>query len=171
MSTKVTKLIYEEIKTSKYYSIVVDSTPNITHQDQLTFVIRYISKNSIPAEQFITFLKIESHKLSDLEINNLNLIQKFGTDIKNCRGQCYDNAANMSGVYSGLQARLKKHVKESVFVPYSDHSLNLVGICAAESCSVDFFIFVQQLYNFFSGSTARWEVIIKNLKTCSVEKN
>lgn len=28
-------------------------------------------------------------------------------DIMNCRGQSYDNASNMSGIYSGLQARIK----------------------------------------------------------------
>lgn len=34
--------IIEEIKSATYYSIIVDSTPDISHVDQLTFVICFI---------------------------------------------------------------------------------------------------------------------------------
>lgn len=34
--------IIEEIKSATYYSIIVDSTPNVSHVNQLTFVIRFI---------------------------------------------------------------------------------------------------------------------------------
>jgi len=30
-------------------------------------------------------------------------------DIKNCRGQAYDNVSNMSGMYNGLQSRIKQY--------------------------------------------------------------
>lgn len=48
------------------------------------------------------------------------LIQHF-TDLdinfKNCRGQSYDNASNMSGIYNGLQAYFKRISKQALFVP------------------------------------------------------
>ncbi|KAF2882434.1 hypothetical protein ILUMI_23753 [Ignelater luminosus] len=40
----------------------------------------------------------------------------------------------MTGHYSGLQDRIKKKSKLAKFVPCTAHSLNLVGICAAECC-------------------------------------
>ncbi|GBP54047.1 hypothetical protein EVAR_85350_1 [Eumeta japonica] len=51
--------------------------------------------------------------------------------IKDCRGQSYDNASNMSGKYSGLQTRIKEKCEFATFVPCAGHSLNLVGVHAA----------------------------------------
>jgi len=39
----------------------------------------------------------------------------------------YDNAENMSCIYSGLQARIKESAPLADFIPCSTHSLNLVG--------------------------------------------
>jgi hypothetical protein len=33
-----------------YFSVSVDSTPDITHVDQLTFIIRYAKENGQPVE-------------------------------------------------------------------------------------------------------------------------
>ncbi|XP_065675806.1 uncharacterized protein LOC136092013 [Hydra vulgaris] len=64
--------------------------------------------------------------------NNINVIDKnlenISLLIENIRGQSYDNAANMSGKYSGLQARLKVINKYADFVTCAAHSLNLVGV-------------------------------------------
>lgn len=40
--------------------------------------------------------------------NILMFIDLNGLDIKNCRGQSYDNAMNMSEIYSGVQTQIKK---------------------------------------------------------------
>jgi len=63
----------------------------------------------------------------------------------------------MAGIYSGLQARIKKSSPHAQFVPCSTHSLNLVGINAASCCqnAVHFFDLLQKLYVFFSPSTHR----------------
>ncbi len=81
-------------------------------------------------------------------------------------GQTYDNASNMSGCYNGLQAHIKKINRLAHYVPCAAHSLNLVGVRAAESCvgAISFFGFVQTLYNFFSASTHRWAIMLKHLK-------
>ena len=42
MGQKVLSVIVDEIKTAKYFSISVDSTPDIMHVDQLTLIIRYV---------------------------------------------------------------------------------------------------------------------------------
>ena len=82
-------------------------------------------------------------------------------DIKNCRVQPYDNVSNMSGVYSCLQTLIKELNSQAQFMPCSAHSSNLVGTYVTECCDVgcNFFIFLQDLYNFFSYSTIRWEIL------------
>ncbi len=42
MSNKVSSYILSEIKSAKFYSIIVDPTPDLSHTEQLTFVVRYV---------------------------------------------------------------------------------------------------------------------------------
>jgi hypothetical protein len=162
MGSKVLAAIVIKIQKAKCFSISVDSTPDVTQIDQLTFVFRYV-KNAIPKERFLQFIPVHGHKadhLADvvtsfLKYNNISLI--------NSRGQPYDNAANMSGHYSGLQARLKEQNKYALYVPCVGHSINLVGMQAVD-CNLNITIyFVQNLYNFFSSSTHRWEILVSHL--------
>ena len=42
IATKVLDIIIFEIKQAKYYSVSVDSTPDITNVDRLTIIFRYV---------------------------------------------------------------------------------------------------------------------------------
>ncbi|CAH2096804.1 unnamed protein product [Euphydryas editha] len=69
----------------------------------------------------------------------------------------------MSGIYSGLQTRIKTINPLADYVPCAAHSLNLVGSCAVELVTeaVDFFSTLQELYNFFTISTHRWQILVQ----------
>lgn len=86
-------------------------------------------------------------------------------DISKCRGQSYDNAANMSGRYRGMQQRIREQNPHAIFVPCAAHSLNLVGRAATDCCmeAVNFFCNLQNIYSFFSASTHRWSVLLSCL--------
>ncbi|XP_033228867.1 zinc finger MYM-type protein 1-like [Belonocnema kinseyi] len=62
MAEALSKTIIEEIKKAKYYSIIVDSTPDVSHVDQLAFVIRYVTDDGDPVERFLLFVKNPGHK-------------------------------------------------------------------------------------------------------------
>lgn len=57
----------------------------------------------------------------------LKTLEDLNIDFRNCRGQSYDNAANMSGCYNGLQALLAEKKQIGFLFPLRGHSLNLVG--------------------------------------------
>lgn len=174
MGETVLQKITDQIKESKYYSIVLDSTPDVAHVDQLTFVIRYVQSNGEPVERFLKFLPNIGHKSEQMTTAVLTTLEILGIDIKDCRGQSYDNAANMSGTYSGLQAQIKGQNELAEYIPCFAHSLNLVGVAAAEACdkAVAFFHLVQAVYNFFSASTYRWVKLKEILKAdCPVVKS
>lgn len=96
----------------------------------------------------------------------LTKIAKDGLDIKNARGQSYDNGVNMSGIHKGVQARIIKENEFARFIRCLAHCLNLCGEKAAtsSSCMVTFFSNIQQLLNFFSRSVNRWKVLMSILK-------
>ncbi|KYN00128.1 Zinc finger MYM-type protein 1 [Cyphomyrmex costatus] len=169
MSAELLKKIIAEVKEAKYYSMSADSTPDISHIDQLTFILRYITKGGVPKERFIKFIPNCGHKSENLFDALINILNELDLNVNNCRGQSYDNASNMSGAYSGLQARIKAVNPLADFIPCSAHSLNLVGTYAAECCTIatNFFSLIQKLYNFFSASPGRWNILMSRL-SCQV---
>ena len=92
-------------------------------------------------------------------------------DISNCQGQSCNNEANIKGIHSGVQKRIRDINPRAFFVPCSAHSLNLIVCDAAKSSStvVSFFGLVQEVYNFFSGSNIRWAVLMKSVQTLTLK--
>lgn len=90
---------------------------------------------------------------------------KHGISIANCRGQGYDNGSNMAGVYKGIQANILAVNSLAFYSPCACQSLNFCGYHAAESSpEVQKFLgVVQKLYNFFSSSPMRWEILLANI--------
>ncbi|GBP13144.1 Zinc finger MYM-type protein 1 [Eumeta japonica] len=111
MGQQLLKQIITQIKNddTKYYSTVMDSTPDLSHNDQLAIVLRYCFRGKV-YERCVAFIKISSHTALHL----FNILQDFietnGLLLSNCRGQSYDNAANMAGHYNGVQALLKQKI-------------------------------------------------------------
>ena len=96
MGHKVLLFNVDEIQKAKYYSVSIDSTPNLLQVDQLSVTVRYVNKGE-PIERFLTFIKLESHTGIGLSNALLEFLEKNNIDIGNCRVQTYDNASNMSG--------------------------------------------------------------------------
>lgn len=166
ISEKITKTIIQQVKSAKYFSIILDSSPDISHTDQLSFVLRYVNAEGSPVERFLTFISNTGHKSSQLAEVTMTTLLCHDLDIANCRGQSYDNASNMSGAYTGLQARIKNENPLVDYIPCAGHSLNLVGASTAESCPevVSFFGILQEVYNFFSASNHRWMTLLQHMK-------
>ena len=102
----------------------------------------------------------------------LSLLEQLQIDTAYCRGQSYDNASNMSGIYNGIQAFISDKNSLAIYIPCAGHSLNLAGKSAVDCCpvAIRFFDFVQKLYVFFSQSTHRWKVLTKALSNTPVVK-
>ncbi|XP_025414186.1 zinc finger MYM-type protein 1-like [Sipha flava] len=87
-------------------------------------------------------------------------------DVQNVRGQGYDNGANMSGKYHGVQAVILNKNNLATFIPCAAHCLNLSGVHAASpNGKVQFFFdVIQKIYTFFVKSTTRWKILMDTLK-------
>ena len=67
MGKHVLSTIISEVKQAKYFAVSVDSTPDASHIDRLTCILRYVPPGGDgPVEHFVKFLDIESHKAKDL---------------------------------------------------------------------------------------------------------
>ena len=172
MAKEVTTKIANEVKKAKYYGITVDSTPDVTHVDQLTFIMRYVQEDGAIVERFSKFIDSNGqHDAESITNHILRTPTEYDVNFDNCRGQNYDNASNLSGKYSGVQARLKALNHLIYYIPCFAYLFNLIGPCASKSCinAVSFFGFPQNFYKFFSVSTKRWAKMTSAIKGKTVK--
>ena len=167
-AAKFRQAVLEKRRSAKYYSLIVDATPDSSHKEQTTFVFRYAAFNEEEQEYRVegSFMAyVDFSKKTGEEI--ANMIQNFLSDnsipLDDCRGQGYDNGANMAGKYKGVKAHLLEKKSLAIFSPCACHTLNLVGVDSAQSCDEvkSFFGYVQKLFNLFSRSPARWKILFE----------
>ena len=102
LARHVKQQIIENIKEAKYYTILFDSTPDISHNDQMTQIIRYvvIKDGSVQIlESFIDFIQFKGETAEKITKVILQKLSEDGLNIEDCRGQGYDNAATMAGIH------------------------------------------------------------------------
>ena len=79
---------------------MADEYSDVANKEQLAIVIRYVNEDDEICEDFVEFVECENGiiGLALAEKSKSALQDKYGLDMINLRGQCYDGAGNMSGV-------------------------------------------------------------------------
>lgn len=80
MGDQVFKKVVCELKEAKYFSISVDSTPDLCKVDQLTLIIRYVTPQG-SVERFLLFIPIKQHTGEYLADCVLDFLAAHGIDI------------------------------------------------------------------------------------------
>lgn len=170
LAQKVESEILKDIQSAEFFSVIMDTTQDISRKDQLSQVFRYVTiskdtsgrPNNIKInESFLGFKEVHDQTASGLEKVILDGIEEKGLSLSKCRGQGYDGAATMSGVYSGVKTRIEKKQKTAKYVHCAAHNLNLVLNDAMSRVPENTFFYgiVEKLYLFFSESIKRWELL------------
>ena len=117
-------------------------------------------------EAFLGYLKVDDSTGKGLLETFMKRAEELGLILSDCRGQCYDNGANMKGKEAGVQARLLELNSKALYVPCANHSLNLVVVDSAKSSTeaLLFFGLLAQLYILFLASTQRWAILKKHVQ-------
>jgi cobalamin biosynthesis protein CbiG len=97
MGDEVLSKIIEQVRDARFFSLLVDETSDISRQEQVSFVLRYVNKDCDIQERFIGMVTV-SHTDSATLVNTIEeVLSGHNLSIKDIRGQGYDGAANMSG--------------------------------------------------------------------------
>nr|CAI5839965.1 unnamed protein product [Callosobruchus analis] len=170
LGTTVRNNMISEIKKAPFLTIILDTTQDLSKIDQLSVVFRYISvtenDDNVPkeikiCESFLGFIAVTDCSAAGLKTVILSLTKEYGIDMTKCRGQGYDGANVMSGVYGGLQTLIKEHAPNAVYVHCAAHALNLVLNDAARHVRQvsTFFDNLEKIYTFFGNSIKRWAML------------
>lgn len=175
LAAQIQKYILSAIKDAKYFSVILDCTPDMGHVEQITIILRYVHIQNDEVEVRENFVGFSPAQKSTGEAFYDFLIEKLSSlklNVNDMRGQGYDNGSNMAGKHIGLQKRILDNYPRALFMPCNAHTLNLVVNDAAKVSfsTVDFFSNVSVIYNYFSGSPFRWQILKKHVKSLTVKQ-
>lgn len=120
MSSDVENQLITKVKQSKWFSLQVDESTDITNKAILLVYVKYIDFEKLRAcEEFMTCLEIRGHTTGDEIFKVLNgYIQEHNLSWTNCVGLCTDDAAAMTGRKSGLVSLVKKEAGEDIEITH-----------------------------------------------------
>ena len=134
---------------------MVDTTPDITHIEQVSICIRIVANSG----------KSSEHLLGCQEATNTTAAALYGVieqafklksiPLYKLVAQTYDGASNMSSCYNGLQTIVKEKIRKHIlYVHCYAHSLNLVLFdVASDNINVlNLFSNLESLHNLFNRS-------------------
>jgi hypothetical protein len=145
-----------EVKATKFVSIIIDETPDVSHREQLCLILRYYFGNEIH-DRFLGYVNVSDSRTADVLSNIiLELLKKHECTAK-LVAQSYDGASVMSGVRNGVQQKVKDVCPQAMYIWCNAHILALV---LSKSCNrigevSSFFSALQSICTFFSHSTKR----------------
>ncbi|CAB4028589.1 zinc finger MYM-type 1-like, partial [Paramuricea clavata] len=175
---EIASQIVKEIGNCRAWALIADTTPDVSHHEQLSICARIVNRNGKCSEHLLSCKRASGTKA--MELYNLiseTLVSK-GVSFGKLVAQTYDGASNMSGCYNGLQAIIKEKVgKHVAFVHCYAHTLNLV---LSDSASVDvqvisLFNDLEALYVLFSKTQRIHDLfeavqLEENLKVLSLKR-
>lgn len=126
--------VLSEVQKAKYYSILADEVADVSNTEQLSLVLRFVDENNIIREELMDFLPcLDGTSGQALASLILDRIGHYGLDPDHIRGQGYDGAGNMSGIFRGCSAFVSESCPKAVYVHCHSHVLNL---CIAKACNL-----------------------------------
>ena len=107
LASSLERQLIADIKNAPFYSIITDTTQDISKTDQLSQTIRYVHllydddgrpKEIKIKETFLGFFHCKIQAADDLSKQIVQIVEDKTLSPENCRGQDYDGASCMSGI-------------------------------------------------------------------------
>jgi len=153
------KSIVMEVQAAGMFSIQIDTTQDISVQDQCSIIIRYVNMIGVH-EKLFAVVTMKDSKGKSFHTMLENILTKNGLNIENCIGNATDGAANMQGQYNGFSAWLSKSSPNQVHVWCYSHILNLVSIDATSITlpAASLFVLLNDIAVYFKESYKRMDI-------------
>ena len=121
--------LINEIKESKFYSIIAGEAKDSSYKEQISLVLRFVDTDHNIREEFIAFMNckwgLSGAQLAKLLLETLN---DLTLSLEDCRGQGYDGAGAVAGHINGLSAQILNLNKKALYSHCYSHRLNL-AVC------------------------------------------
>ena len=155
------KEVVSQVGQAHFVAVIADETTDISVQNQLSIVLRYIHQGNV-VERFWGFFKpkrVNADGISEIILTELAKILQGNTN--KVIAQTYDGASVMKGRIGGVHVKVKQVYQNAHYVHCAAHQVNLI-LSRAGSCNNEarlFFAKLDQIPNFFCKSPERKDAI------------
>lgn len=92
------------MRDAKYYSIILDCTPDCSHKEQMSIILQYVCiSKGIVHEHFIGLIEVFDKTGAGLSDQIIKMLSDLEIKINDMHGQSYDNGSNMRGKHNRVQ--------------------------------------------------------------------
>ena len=106
LAKEAEKVLLTQLKQAKYFTVILDCTPNILREKQLTVILRSVQCDNENGAKingaFGVFLGVNERTGKGLLNVFLKQFKELGLNLPDCRGQSYNNGACMRDKEAGL---------------------------------------------------------------------
>ena len=134
MAMQVLRSIVESPRSVPFLTIMVDETTDISNKEQVVICFRWVDDKLESHEEFAGMYQVESTQATVLVGIIHDVLQRLDVSVIKIRGQCYDEAASMSGVRGGVATQIQKEEPRAVYTHCYGHTLNLACSDAVKKC-------------------------------------
>ncbi|CAF3099825.1 unnamed protein product [Rotaria socialis] len=113
------------ISNRKCFSLICDETCEESTLEQLCFGIRSVNDNYEIFEDVLGLYELSRQNAEAIVEVIFDILTRCGLNISDSRGQSYDGATSMSGIYGGVSALVLKQQSKAFFVHCNAHCLDL----------------------------------------------
>ena len=151
--------IVKGIKDAEVFSIMSDTTPDVSHKDQMSVICRYVNHDGTVHERLLDLKEVRDKTGRGQATATIQSVDQSGLDNGNIAFQSYDFTNSMSGQYNGAQAIVSRLLGRDIpYIPCQGHRSNTINehACKASPIVSELFDTLQATYAFFAGSTKRY---------------
>ena len=136
MGQSVLRKILSDASVAQWFSIIVDEATDISQNEQMSLSIRWVDNSYNVREDTLGLVQLPNTKAETILSTIKDILISCSLPIKQCCGQAYDGAANMSGCKNGVQVLLKRESEHALYVHCLAHSLNLCIKDVTHACDI-----------------------------------
>lgn len=116
LSVDIEEQIIDKIKSSKWFSIQLDESTDISQKAILLCYVRFIDFQTLElCEDLLCCCELLTHTTGSEVFKQLNgYMEKVQLNWNNCVSVCTDGAASMTGKYSGVVSHIKNAAKKDI---------------------------------------------------------
>ena len=122
LAQKATEKILSMIKDAKFWSVLADSSTDVSQHDQLAIVIRFVeigSSEAVVHEHFLGYERLKQFNAQGyLDCLSFALFEKYNLNPRFIRAQSYDTTNVMSGEFNGLQKVFRDFLMPQLSLDY-----------------------------------------------------
>ena len=118
LGSEVENRITKEINDADVFSIMADTTPDVSQKDQMSVICRYVDVNGGVRERVIDIKEVRDKTGEGQASAVIQSVDNKGLDNARITFQSYDFTNSMSGQYNGMQAKVSQQLgREVPYIP------------------------------------------------------